>query len=182
MHHTTPAIIHHQIIQQDPKPNHIPVILPNVRPQVRFLRIPTSTNQSSYHQQTEQILIPNPMPATQQTVVINPQSSIGNIFVRQKRPQQVFQQHQQPINGTHTLLTTTSMNQSSNQLAIAQRPRQLQSNNNNNNNNNKTPPGSVNLERSYQICQAVIQNSSNPNRQQLNNQLKVPNFMSQKKF
>jgi hypothetical protein len=81
------------------------------------------------------------------------------------------------VNGNHTLLT--SMNQQLNQQLsqsnqIAQRQRQLQT--------NKTPPGSVNLERSYQICQAVIQNSSNPNRQQLNNQLKVPNFMSQKKF
>ena len=36
--------------------------------------------------------------------------------------------------------------------------------------NQRPPPGSVNLERSYQICQAVIQNS--PNRHQLNCQLK----------
>ncbi|CAG7637940.1 unnamed protein product [Allacma fusca] len=34
------------------------------------------------------------------------------------------------------------------------------------------PPGSINLERSYQICQAVIQNS--PNREQLQNQLVKP--------
>jgi hypothetical protein len=39
-------------------------------------------------------------------------------------------------------------------------------------NNNRPPPGTVNLERSYQICQAVIQNS--PNRHQLNCQLKPP--------
>ncbi|XP_026680194.1 polycomb protein Asx [Diaphorina citri] len=37
---------------------------------------------------------------------------------------------------------------------------------------NKPPPGAVNLERSYQICQAVIQNS--PNRDQLKCQLKPP--------
>lgn len=37
---------------------------------------------------------------------------------------------------------------------------------------NKPPPGAVNLERSYQICQAVIQNS--PNRDQLRGQLKPP--------
>ncbi|XP_067007446.2 polycomb group protein Asx isoform X2 [Anabrus simplex] len=37
---------------------------------------------------------------------------------------------------------------------------------------NKPPPGEVNLERSYQICQAVIQNS--PNRDQLRCQLKPP--------
>ena len=40
---------------------------------------------------------------------------------------------------------------------------------------NKPPPGAVNLERSYQICQAVIQNS--PNREQLKAQLKPPPSM-----
>lgn len=40
------------------------------------------------------------------------------------------------------------------------------------NNSNRPPPGAVNLERSYQICQAVIQNS--PNRHQLKAQLKPP--------
>ncbi|CAH1977285.1 unnamed protein product [Acanthoscelides obtectus] len=40
------------------------------------------------------------------------------------------------------------------------------------NTSNKPPPGAVNLERSYQICQAVIQNS--PNRDQLRCQLKPP--------
>lgn len=43
---------------------------------------------------------------------------------------------------------------------------------NRNRGNNKPPPGAVNLERSYQICQAVIQNS--PNRDQLRCQLKPP--------
>ncbi|KAJ8970172.1 hypothetical protein NQ317_013690 [Molorchus minor] len=43
---------------------------------------------------------------------------------------------------------------------------------NRNRNGNKPPPGAVNLERSYQICQAVIQNS--PNRDQLRCQLKPP--------
>lgn len=36
----------------------------------------------------------------------------------------------------------------------------------------KQPPGAVNLERSYQICQAVIQNS--PNRNSLKGHLKPP--------
>lgn len=40
---------------------------------------------------------------------------------------------------------------------------------------NKLPPGAVNLERSYQICHAVIQNS--PNRDQLKAQLKPPPSM-----
>ncbi|XP_060517679.1 polycomb protein Asx isoform X2 [Cylas formicarius] len=43
---------------------------------------------------------------------------------------------------------------------------------NRNRGSNKPPPGAVNLERSYQICQAVIQNS--PNRHQLRCQLKPP--------
>ncbi|KAJ8916216.1 hypothetical protein NQ315_016355 [Exocentrus adspersus] len=46
------------------------------------------------------------------------------------------------------------------------------SGNRNRGNTNKPPPGAVNLERSYQICQAVIQNS--PNRDQLRCQLKPP--------
>lgn len=46
------------------------------------------------------------------------------------------------------------------------------SSSNRNRSNNKPPPGAVNLERSYQICQAVIQNS--PNRDQLRCQLKPP--------
>lgn len=41
--------------------------------------------------------------------------------------------------------------------------------------NNRPPPGAVNLERSYQICQAVIQNS--PNRHQLKAQLRPPPSM-----
>lgn len=44
--------------------------------------------------------------------------------------------------------------------------------------NSKLPPGAVNLERSYQICQAVIQNSKN--RQQLSAQLKPPPSMAPK--
>lgn len=46
--------------------------------------------------------------------------------------------------------------------------------------NNKPPPGAVNLERSYQICQAVIQNS--PNRHQLRCQLKPPPALLGKKL
>lgn len=140
--------------------------------------------------QTEQIIIPNQIQAPQQTVVINPQQTIGNIFVRQKRPQPVFQ-HQQPppqqpqlqqpqpqqqqLNGNSSVTTAMQIPVNS-QQALLQRSRQLQ--------NSKSPPGSVNLERSYQICQAVIQNSSNPNRQQLlNSQMKVTNLMAQpKKF
>lgn len=40
---------------------------------------------------------------------------------------------------------------------------------------NKLPPGAVNIERSYQICQAVIQNS--PNRENLKAQLRPPSAL-----
>lgn len=39
----------------------------------------------------------------------------------------------------------------------------------------RPPPGAVNLERSYEICRAVIQNS--PNRHQLKAQLRPPPSM-----
>uniref|UniRef100_A0A6P7G3W3 Polycomb protein Asx n=1 Tax=Diabrotica virgifera virgifera TaxID=50390 RepID=A0A6P7G3W3_DIAVI len=52
------------------------------------------------------------------------------------------------------------------------KPKNSQGGGNRNRSNNKPPPGAVNLERSYQICQAVIQNS--PNRDQLRCQLKPP--------
>ncbi|XP_008192915.1 polycomb protein Asx isoform X2 [Tribolium castaneum] len=53
------------------------------------------------------------------------------------------------------------------------KPKNSQSSGSNRNRgSNKPPPGAVNLERSYQICQAVIQNS--PNRDQLRCQLKPP--------
>lgn len=41
--------------------------------------------------------------------------------------------------------------------------------------NDRPPPGAVNLERSYEICRAVIQNS--PNRHQLKAQLRPPPSM-----
>ncbi|XP_057666536.1 putative Polycomb group protein ASXL3 isoform X2 [Diorhabda carinulata] len=52
------------------------------------------------------------------------------------------------------------------------KPKNSQGTGNRNRSNSKPPPGAVNLERSYQICQAVIQNS--PNRDQLRCQLKPP--------
>ncbi|XP_030749598.1 polycomb protein Asx isoform X3 [Sitophilus oryzae] len=54
----------------------------------------------------------------------------------------------------------------------SEKPQHQQSAGTNRNRGNSKPPGEVNLERSYQICQAVIQNS--PNRDQLRCQLKPP--------
>lgn len=122
-------------------------------------------------------------------VVIGPPPGVNNIYVRPKRPQQIFQpaqQHLSTVNninmnvGQHVnqIMNNQIVNNLNNQqLVPTQQPRMRHQQN-----NQRPPPGSVNLERSYQICQAVIQNSTNPNRQQLNNQLKPPSAMGQKKF
>ncbi|KAL7011161.1 hypothetical protein ACKWTF_014127 [Chironomus riparius] len=94
---------------------------------------------------------------------------------QQMQPQQMQPQQLQPQN-LNQLQNQFSQNQ---QISLHPRMRTL--------NHQRPPPGSVNLERSYQICQAVIQNS--PNRHQLNCHLKPPptsllggNAMQQKKF
>ncbi|XP_050426407.1 putative Polycomb group protein ASXL3 isoform X2 [Adelges cooleyi] len=80
---------------------------------------------------------------------------------------------------SHTV-TTTSGNKI-NAMVSSSKPQILVSSNNNGTSRSnrtatsKQPPGAVNLERSYQICQAVIQNS--PNRNQLRCQLKPPPSM-----
>lgn len=121
-------------------------------------------------------------------VVIGPPPGITNIYVRPKRPQPIFQPQPPPIMAPNNVITSHSSivnhvsisnslgnHNLNNQIAVAPTPRMRQPQN-----NQRPPPGTVNLERSYQICQAVIQNSSNPNRHQLNNQLKPPPQM--KKF
>ena len=139
------------------------------------------------------------------TVVTINSAPTKNIFVRQNRPpQQIFQpQHNQQIFTTTQPTQATVLQQQTPQQL---QPQQLQPQNLNQLQNQfsqnqqislhprmrslhqqRPPPGSVNLERSYQICQAVIQNS--PNRHQLNCHLKPPptsllggNAMQQKKF
>lgn len=121
-------------------------------------------------------------------VVIGPPPGVNNIYVRPKRPQQIFQPAHQHLNTVNNMMNpvqhvTQHMNNqlvsnlNNPQVVANQQPRMRHQQN-----NQRPPPGSVNLERSYQICQAVIQNSTNPNRQQLNNQLKPPPQMTQKKF
>lgn len=121
-------------------------------------------------------------------VVLGPPPGVNNIYVRPKRPQQIFQPAHQHLNVNNMMTAVQHVNQHMNnqlvntlnnqQVVATQQPRMRHQQN-----NQRPPPGSVNLERSYQICQAVIQNSTNPNRQQLNNQLKPPpHVMGQKKF
>jgi additional sex combs-like protein len=99
------------------------------------------------------------------TVVTINSAPTKSIFVRQTRPPQIFQsqQHQQIFTTTQQQPTQQTIMQAQNQL-MQPRMRHIHP--------HRPPPGSVNLERSYQICQAVIQNS--PNRHQLNCQLKPP--------
>lgn len=145
-------------------------------------------------------------------IVIGPPPGINNIYVRPKRPQQIFQPTHQNLNTINSMMSISNnitnsitnsisnninnnignsivnsiannnltVNNLNNQQIVATQPPRMR----HQQNNQRPPPGSVNLERSYQICQAVIQNSTNPNRQQLNNQLKPPppHVMSQKKF
>lgn len=124
-------------------------------------------------------------------VVIGPPPGVNNIYVRPKRPQQIFQPAHQHLNTVSNMMNNNIQhvsqhmnnqqlvnNLNNQQIVATQQPRMRHQQN-----NQRPPPGSVNLERSYQICQAVIQNSTNPNRQQLNNQLKPPpHVMGQKKF
>lgn len=125
-------------------------------------------------------------------VIGTPPPGINNIYVRPKRPQQIFQhsqpQHQQQHIGVPhqhlsninnmAMMTTNNVHNLNNQQILAAPPPRMR----HQQINQRPPPGSVNLERSYQICQAVIQNSANPNRQQLNNQLKPPPQSVLKKF
>lgn len=79
---------------------------------------------------------------------------------------------------TSLMSSTTVTNPPVNSTAITQNMRpvgkkpKLGKESNRNRSSNKVPPGTVNLERSYQICQAAIQNS--PNRDALRGQLRPP--------
>lgn len=132
----------------------------------------------------------NQMPSA--PIVIGQPTGVNNIYVRPKRPQQIFHATNpmnnpmnipmnspmnNPMNNVNTIMNLTNLNNQ--QIMASGQPRMRHQPI-----NQRPPPGTVNLERSYQICQAVIQNSTNPNRHQLNNQLKPPpsNIMVPKKF
>ena len=186
-------VIHQQLVQEQ-KPNQIPVILP--APGVGQSVVNQEGLEVLFNSfQNEQVIMssaPLTINTTQiqsNSVVIGGPPSINNIYVRPKKSPQMFQpaqpqpqqqqQQQQQINNFSNMMATSnvqSMSQQSLLLGSAPRMRHQP-------NNQRPPPGTVNLERSYQICQAVIQNSANPNRHQLNHQLKPPpQVMGQKKF
>ncbi|XP_050527153.1 polycomb protein Asx isoform X2 [Daktulosphaira vitifoliae] len=81
------------------------------------------------------------------------------------------------ITTSAAIIATTAENKTNQCVSSIKSQAQINSNNNTANRSNraftsKQPPGAINLERSYQICQAVIQNS--PNRNHLRCQLKPP--------
>ncbi|XP_076163066.1 transcriptional regulator additional sex combs isoform X2 [Ptiloglossa arizonensis] len=120
--------------------------------------------------------VPNTVPATigvqsqnraQNTIVIQHQASAPT------QPRQVVATIQQQQYPGATVAVSSRSSRSTNQGS------QRGSRNNNkeqgggrSRSTTKEPPGAVNLERSYQICQAVIQSS--PNRDQLKAHLKPP--------
>lgn len=184
---TTTNVIHQQMTHEQ-KPNQIPVILPTSAASFDFQTLQKEFNNPSM--QNDHVIMSTPISINNQIpvapVVLGPPPGINNIYVRPKRPQQVFQppthSHINNMNSCNISninninnLNNCNINSLNNQQIISTGPprmRQQQT-------LQRPPPGSVNLERSYQICQAVIQNS--PNRHQLNNQLKPPP-MGQKKF
>lgn len=191
---TTTTVIHQQMTQEQ-KPNQIPVLLPQGTVSSNLVeRQCTITEQRMFDIQSDHVIMTSPMAMTSQqmsntpSVVIGPPPGINNIYVRPKRPQQIFHPtHQHLTNINNSMMTTVSnvsnvvsnVSCTNQQIIATQPPRMRQQQN-----HQRPPPGTVNLERSYQICQAVIQNSANPNRQQLNNQLKPPPHVTigQKKF
>ncbi|XP_006624944.1 polycomb protein Asx isoform X1 [Apis dorsata] len=108
-----------------------------------------------------------PQNRTQNTIVIQHQASAPT------QPRQVvatIQQQQYP-GGTVTVSSRSS--RSSNQSnQRGSRSNNKEQGGGRSRSTTKEPPGAVNLERSYQICQAVIQSS--PNRDQLKAHLKPP--------
>lgn len=106
------------------------------------------------------------IPAVQPTVLTIGPPGINNIYVRPKRPQQIFHSAHHHLNTMNSLMNSNNITLGNQQMLIGPPRMRTQQN------LQRPPPGTVNLERSYQICQAVIQSSANPNRDKLNNQLK----------
>ena len=189
----------HQMIQD--QKNQIPVILPTSVVTFYLLLTKFLIEFSTFfcHSQSDHVImsnnlspVSNQIPATQSTVVaISSQQGlqgINNIYVRPiNRTQQIFQTSHQHLNTIITNNNMSSLNiqpQQQQQQQLQQQQQQQQPiippKMRNQPNNQKPPPGSVNLERSYQICQAVIQNSTN--RLQLGTNRPHPPLNCQKKF
>lgn len=112
-----------------------------------------------------------------------PQAQSQIVAQQPQQPQQQLQLQQQFRNAVLPERKTELQTQPQHQLQQTQQPNSStkipkipgKGGRGSRSNSNRPPPGAVNLERSYQICQAVIQNS--PNRHQLKGQLKPPPSM-----
>lgn len=180
---STTTVIHQQITQEQ-KHSPIPVILP-VGGMSYGCGGPDQVSISKPTFQNDHIIMSSPMSIstshipTAPVVIGSPPGIMNNIYVRPKRPQQIFQATHPQLNTSNAIISNSSMSLVNNQQfsTVPPQPRMRHQQN-----LQRPPPGTVNLERSYQICQAVIQNSTNPNRHQLNNQLNKPSVMGQNKF
>ncbi|XP_076619060.1 transcriptional regulator additional sex combs isoform X2 [Colletes latitarsis] len=155
----------------------------NTNSQVNIMRTqeevqlnPQNNNARNVRSNVTQNQVPNAVPAT---IGVQPQNRAQNTIVIQHQasapaqPRQVVATIQQQQYPGATVAVSSRSSRSTNQGS------QRGSRNNNkeqgggrSRSTTKEPPGAVNLERSYQICQAVIQSS--PNRDQLKAHLKPP--------
>ncbi|GAB1860801.1 Polycomb protein Asx-like isoform X1 [Camponotus japonicus] len=104
-----------------------------------------------------------------QTAASTQSRQIAAAVHQQQQPQQQ-QQQQQYVGSSITISSRPS--RVSNQSSQRSSRNNKEQGGNRSRSSTKEPPGAVNLERSYQICQAVIQSS--PNRDQLKAHLKPP--------
>nr|XP_034191033.1 polycomb protein Asx isoform X1 [Osmia lignaria] len=113
-----------------------------------------------------------PQSRAQNTIVIQHQTSAST------QPRQVVatiqqqQQQQQQYPGATVAVSSRSSRSSNQGSQRGSRSSNKEQGGGRSRSSTKEPPGAVNLERSYQICQAVIQSS--PNRDQLKAHLKPP--------
>ncbi|XP_036138432.1 polycomb protein Asx isoform X2 [Monomorium pharaonis] len=91
---------------------------------------------------------------------------------QQQQQQQQTQQQQQQYAGSSVTVSSRSSRVSNQGSQRGSRNNNKEQGSGRSRSSTKEPPGAVNLERSYQICQAVIQSS--PNRDQLKAHLKPP--------
>ena len=135
-----------------------------------------STNQTNTTSQ--------PPPTVQKT--LQPQQQQQNVFTNCiQRPNVTLSQPQQQQRTAVvasssslpylSLATTQPLRAVPNSVSLIRQKAPVKGGRGSRANSNRPPPGAVNLERSYQICQAVIQNS--PNRHQLKAQLRPPPSM-----
>ncbi|XP_066591670.1 polycomb group protein Asx isoform X1 [Prorops nasuta] len=149
-----------------------------LRPQEEVLQINSqnSLNRSNRNQSQN---LPAVQPArAQSTILVHHPTTVPNqsrqilatIHQPQQQQQQTQQQQQQQFPGTTVSSRSSRASNQSSQRGSRSNNREQGSGRSRS--STKEPPGAVNLERSYQICQAVIQSS--PNRDQLKAHLKPP--------